>query len=281
LVYHNVRELVNARNRLGRSTPIITWRFLMFEHNVHEIPLAIEGARELGVDQFSADAAWDVSWDDPEIRPATAEPVRLNFKHDFTAPLVENWNPFANELDEDAIERDYGKRWVDSVGVNKVEPPSPERKDTATTCQWLYKSITLDAGGRIFPCCCSPRPNADLTFSHFDVDSEPASIFNSEKHQLSRLFFADPQKIRLPRLRPAWTKTRTAYAANGRKRRIQAAPRSGSTFRRHRACLTPGAWIFFRSSEPPGSSLRTGLGEATDHTAAIQPRLSGRGRFDH
>ncbi len=70
LVFENIRKLVEAKRRLGRPMPIVQWRFLAFEHNVHEIPLAMEKARELGVDQFAAAPAWDVSWDDPNIRPA-------------------------------------------------------------------------------------------------------------------------------------------------------------------------------------------------------------------
>jgi len=62
----------------------------------------------------------------------------------------------------------------------------------------------MDAGGRIFPCECSPRPDADLRFAEFPADSEGGAdaatdpgahgeVFNSGMYQLARRHFADPQ----------------------------------------------------------------------------------------
>jgi len=192
LVYQNVRKLVAARTRLGRSTPIIVWRYLMFEHNTHEIPAAIEKARELGVDQFRADPAWDASWDDPAIRPASDPPICVNFRQDFRTPLLENWNRFPEQLDSTAIESEYERRWTDNLPETQQHPIGH-----GSTCEWLYKSITLDAGARIFPCCCAPRPNADLIFAHLHGESDDADLFNSEKHRISRLFFANPEGYRV------------------------------------------------------------------------------------
>ena len=48
--------------------------------------------------------------------------------------------------------------------------------------------MTLDAGGRIFPCCAAPRPDLDLVFASFDGEGEP---FNSQKYRLARLGFVD------------------------------------------------------------------------------------------
>ena len=56
----------------------------------------------------------------------------------------------------------------------------------------------MDAGGRIFPCCCSPRPNADLNFAQFDAGAS-ADSFNSDKHRRSRLFFENPEDYRADR----------------------------------------------------------------------------------
>src|SRR5262249_53553155 len=65
LVYENIQKLVRAKRALGKGTPVIEWQFLAFEHNAHEIPLAIDTARRLGVNQFALRAPFDVSWDDP------------------------------------------------------------------------------------------------------------------------------------------------------------------------------------------------------------------------
>jgi hypothetical protein len=50
----------------------------------------------------------------------------------------------------------------------------------------------MDAGGRIFPCCASPRPDADLVFAQLNGNAS-ADAFNSAKHQVSRMFFSDPE----------------------------------------------------------------------------------------
>jgi len=50
LVFENIRKLVAAKRRVGKRTAILAWRMLAFEHNIHEIPAAIEKAKELGVD---------------------------------------------------------------------------------------------------------------------------------------------------------------------------------------------------------------------------------------
>jgi MoaA/NifB/PqqE/SkfB family radical SAM enzyme len=190
LVFENIRKLVAAKRRAGRSMPIVTWRFLTFEHNVHEIPMAIEKARELSVDEFQAEPAWDISWDDPDIRPVQVEPVRLKFGPDARKAVVENWNPFPAELAKDAFEFEFDQRWAGKAANTAANGPG-------LTCEYLYKSITMDAGGRIFPCCCSPSGKKDLTFAHFDA--ETGGEFNSDKHQRSRLAFVDPKAYQADR----------------------------------------------------------------------------------
>ncbi len=197
LVFENIRKLVEAKRRLGRSMPILQWRFLAFEHNVHEIPLAMEKARELGVNQFAASPAWDISWDDPDIRPANIEPTIVNFGPDHRAAVTENWNPLRGNLAESALEHEFDQRWTDKAEARSV-PGVTSEPAPGQTCEFLYKSITMDAGGRIFPCCCSPTPNRDLTFAQFDIGSS-GDEFNSDKHQRSRLAFVDPKAYQLDR----------------------------------------------------------------------------------
>ena len=53
LVFGNLRKLAEAKRKLRKRTPVVSWNFLAFEHNQHEIPVAERMARELGVDQFA------------------------------------------------------------------------------------------------------------------------------------------------------------------------------------------------------------------------------------
>ncbi len=47
-----MRKLVDARKRHGTNVPHLLWKYLTFEHNEHEVDLAIRTAEELGVDQI-------------------------------------------------------------------------------------------------------------------------------------------------------------------------------------------------------------------------------------
>lgn len=189
LVFDNIRKLVEAKRRLGTRTPILAWRLLAFEHNIHEIPAAIEKARELGVDTFDAAPAWDISWDDPSILPAKIKPMTVEFGLDCAVEMKKNWNPFPEKLAAAQFDAAFEQRWTDKYSAD-AEPGGP-----GATCEWLYKNITLDSGGRIFPCCCSPTSRADLAFGQF-APGDDTGAFNSAKHRGSRLFFADADAYR-------------------------------------------------------------------------------------
>jgi MoaA/NifB/PqqE/SkfB family radical SAM enzyme len=182
LVFRNIRSLVEARHRLGRG-PIICWQFLVFEHNAHEVDAAIAMARELGVDQIDVRTPFDVSWDDPGIRPAAVQPFSVRLREDLGRSIVENWNPFPDQLDAAAIDAAFEARWPEYADLKPNAAPS------AHMCHWLYKNMVMDATGRVLPCCAAPRPDADLVFDTFD--SESADSFNTEKYRLARLSFAD------------------------------------------------------------------------------------------
>ena len=211
-VLRNLEKLVAAKQRLRRRTPIIAWRFLTFEHNIHEIPVALDMARNLGLDQFLTLSPYDVSWDDPSMRAASVEPVNVNLNLKSEAHILENWNPFSDELATTAIERAFERPWDES-------PDGHIAAENTGVCHWLYKSITIDGGGRMFPCCAPPRPDIELNFARFD-GGETAEPFNSEKYRLARLSFSDPEAYQRERAaRPGerephcanceWTKDRT------------------------------------------------------------------------
>jgi MoaA/NifB/PqqE/SkfB family radical SAM enzyme len=184
VVFGNIRKLVEARRRLGRRTPVIAWRYLTFEHNIHEIPLALKTARQLEVDQFLTLTPYDVSWDDPEIRIAEVETVNLVLNRETEPSVLANWNAFPESLDAEAIGRAFETPWErtgsegNRAAVNR-----------GSSCQWLYRSISMDAGGRILPCCAAPRPDLELVFGGFDGGS--SDVFNTPRYRLARLSFAD------------------------------------------------------------------------------------------
>jgi MoaA/NifB/PqqE/SkfB family radical SAM enzyme len=187
-VFRNIRSLVEARRRLGRGTPVISWQFLAFEHNAHEIDAAIAMARELGVDEMAVRTPFDVSWDEPGIRPAAVKPVGIQFNRDAGRRMIENWNPFPDQLDAAAINAAFNAGWLGQL-AGWPEADAGPRVPSAHVCHWLYKNMVMDATGRVIPCCAAPRPDADLVFDTFHGES--ADSFNTEKYRLARLSFAD------------------------------------------------------------------------------------------
>jgi MoaA/NifB/PqqE/SkfB family radical SAM enzyme len=181
LVLSNVRKLVDAKRKLHKRTPVLSWNFLAFEHNTHEIPLATRMARRLGVDFFRVVNPFDVRWDDPEMRPADVKGGvrRLNWLSISNQP--ENWNPFPDNVDSGAIQRAFENPWNQEAASHS--PPT-----SGHTCHWLYKNMIMDAGGRIMPCCGGPRPDINLVFDTFDgKGSDP---FNSERYRQARAWFS-------------------------------------------------------------------------------------------
>jgi MoaA/NifB/PqqE/SkfB family radical SAM enzyme len=181
LVFSNVRKLVNAKRRLGKRTPVLSWNFLAFEHNAYQIPLAARMARQLGVNHFRVVNPFDVGWDDPEIRPAAVKGGVRRLDWLSIAGQPGNWNPFPESVDASAIARAFESPWNQQAASDA--PPS-----SGHTCHWLYKNIVMDATGRIMPCCGGPRPDTNLVFTTFDGNS--SDPFNSEKYRQARGWFS-------------------------------------------------------------------------------------------
>ncbi len=181
LVYSNIRKLVDAKRRLRKRTPVLSWNFLAFEHNAHEISMAARMARKLGVNQFRIVNPFDVGWDDPDIRPAPVEGRVQLLDWWSIASEADNWNPFPESLDDGAIAGAFEKPW--NLQADGDSPPA-----SGHTCHWLYKNIVMDATGRILPCCGGPRHDTNLVFGSFDGSG--GDVFNSERYRQARSWFA-------------------------------------------------------------------------------------------
>lgn len=181
LALSNIRRLVDAKKKLKSATPTLSWNILAFEHNVHEIPQAASLARQLGVNQFRVVDPFDVSWDDPAIRPAPKQGEVRRFDWVSASNRPDNWNPFPESLESEAIGTAFSQAWESHVGVDADEPSGGH------TCRWLYENMIMDATGRILPCCGAPNKDGGLIFANVDKDEDP---FNSEKYQEARRFFS-------------------------------------------------------------------------------------------
>lgn len=180
LVLGNVAKLVDAKKKLANRTPLLSWNFLAFQHNSHEIPAAEKMARRLGFNYFRVVKPFDVSWDDPEVRPAEVKPYVRRLDWTSSNPS-ENWNPLPQDLASETIAAAFERGFNLSTSGDRAG-------SSGHTCHWLYKNMVMDASGRVLPCCGAPRPDAKLIFGKVDgTDRDP---FNVERYRQARAFFA-------------------------------------------------------------------------------------------
>ena len=144
LAFENILKLVDAKKRLGKETPILRWQYLAFEHNAHEIPAAREIAAALGVDQFTVETPFDVSWDVSNVRVAKdVPPSNHELREGTEDAFSRNWDFDLKGTAKEAIEREFAAQWTSRLAA----PSEPLSACAAHTCSWLYKSMVMDANG--------------------------------------------------------------------------------------------------------------------------------------
>jgi MoaA/NifB/PqqE/SkfB family radical SAM enzyme len=193
VVYRNIENLVRAKRTLGKGTPVLRWQFLAFEHNAHEIPLAFKTAKALGVDQFAVETPFDVAWDDPGVQPAAVPPMKSELDSGAEEKFSENYAVQSDKMATETIEREFEALWADKLLERRKRQPAGMKLQVLPsehTCHWLYKTMVMDANGRILPCCAAPHSAGELVFSTL-THTRPGDCFNSELYQEARLFFAD------------------------------------------------------------------------------------------
>jgi MoaA/NifB/PqqE/SkfB family radical SAM enzyme len=152
LVYHNMREVIEAKKRLRSRTPVVEWQFIVFKHNEHQMDDARRLARELGVDRLR--------FRSPGLQYSKVANLELG---DQWLPA----NPAYWELHPGVL-RKQGYLWD--------EP-----------CFYLWRSMTINPGGGIAACCIVYNEKQDFgNLLHGDLNT----IWNSEKYRRSRALYA-------------------------------------------------------------------------------------------
>lgn len=198
LVISNLRYLVETKRRLGSYTPVLHWQFLVFEHNRHEVERVIELAREIGVNQLALAQPFEVGWDDPDVfADKTWVSRTLIFDLDERA-RARSLARMSDDLDREAIGRHYAVAWSDRLADSDKTQAEKHAPGAAMSgerpCNWLYKSLTMDAHGRVLPCARPPTKNGDLIFSSHD-QRDP---FNSPMHLYARALSSGAEPARTP-----------------------------------------------------------------------------------
>ncbi len=131
LALANVAKLVAARKRAGARRPRVTWQFLVFRHNQHEVEAARAKARELGVDFHARGAGLGVAGETPHRAPSSSEALTW---------LVDD------------------PRWPESRAYFDVAQPYLEERH----CWWLWKALVVSPNGSAPPCCCTFEERDDV-----------------------------------------------------------------------------------------------------------------------
>lgn len=152
-VMSNIKKIVAAKTKFDMRSPRLIWQFLTFEHNVAEIPLAREIAKDLGVEVITFSEPYDVSWGDPTLAVDNQHLGKTIFseytKDEHNVAITVEYIEHNSSL----IEKLHDHSWREMIDNNDnystVKP--------GNRCPWLYKNIVMDALGRILPCCYAPE----------------------------------------------------------------------------------------------------------------------------
>jgi MoaA/NifB/PqqE/SkfB family radical SAM enzyme len=175
LVIQNLKDLVELKRRSGSKYPIIEWRFLVFEHNQHELADILSAAQEIGVDLvefFYGNAPLQTQGDQVRRSTLTKLPVAA-----VSGPLIDE---LGQRRDTFLRRRLSGKR----VTRSAFTPDSKLYK-----CDWLYMGGMYYADGHVGPCCVVGNQKTD--FGSLEDAPGYQEIWNGAKYRSARNHFKD------------------------------------------------------------------------------------------
>lgn len=153
---NNMVALVKKKKELGRDNPYVSWQFLVFRHNEHEVENARALAQDIGVDHIGITKAFI---GDPEWFPSS--------------PLYSH----------------YAVNGGDGGNGNKGAHTSDLFKQPqAAMCDWPWETLVVNPNGSVSVCCSVEDEKDDFG----NIFSSPLSeIWNGPMYQLSRKYIKD------------------------------------------------------------------------------------------
>jgi MoaA/NifB/PqqE/SkfB family radical SAM enzyme len=145
LVVRNLIRLVRRKRELGLRYPLIEWRFLLFEHNGHEIETTMQLAGEIGVDLL-------------EFFPGSAPAGGAVRPYHGAAPPRPVLGP---ALDEGLARRETAlQRHL--ADANPWPGAAADLIDQPRKCDWHYLGGMIYPDGAVGPCCVSVDAHHDF-----------------------------------------------------------------------------------------------------------------------
>jgi MoaA/NifB/PqqE/SkfB family radical SAM enzyme len=123
LVVDNMRRIVETKRALGRSNPTVTWRYLVFRFNEHELDEASRLAEDIGVDRIV-------------FAPAYLDEGRFPVSDELKQEMSD-WAP-------------KDEAWIRYEGAPTDESASAKPRKR---CDWHYVSAAVNPDGSVAPCC--------------------------------------------------------------------------------------------------------------------------------
>lgn len=156
LVCENMRRFVEAKRGMGSTSPLITWQFLVFGYNEHEVEQARAMASEIGVDRIVVRQAF-LDVDRYPLAPEEKE-------------TIANWKP--------------------KTTLYQIETGGPEK--IHSRCGWHYTSSAINWDGTVAPCCTVFEKQHD--FGVLGKNGGYMEIVNNEAFRSVRERFAGKRK---------------------------------------------------------------------------------------
>jgi len=172
LVVGNMLRLIKRRDELGLKYPLIQWRYLVFQHNVHEIDAVRALAREYKVDLLEF-AEGFAPIDDPTA-PVNRLP-KFEVHPTITGPAL------------DAAKRSKNTAMRRMLLQQEHEHRLPPDNLKFQKCDWHYFSSYWYPNGGVGPCCIATDISED--FGHISYDNDFADVWNGPQYSDARALF--------------------------------------------------------------------------------------------
>lgn len=172
LVVNNMLRMIRRRDELGLKYPLIQWRFLVFEHNEHEVDEVRRQAKEFNVDLLEF-AEGFAPRNDPDAPVRRLE--QFNVKRPVTGPALD-----AATRSKNTIMR---RMLLQQPHEHNVPPDHLKFQK----CDWHYFSSYWYPNGGVGPCCIATDISED--FGHITLENDFAAVWNGPEYRDARALF--------------------------------------------------------------------------------------------
>lgn len=160
-VMENLRILLEKRQQLERVNPYISWQFLVFRHNEHEIEDVKIIAKDMGIDNVGITKAFigDKDWMPKNKEYCNYDVGKIKETEKDTSPTSGYFKP----------------------------PQNPY-------CDWLWDAIVINSNGSVSPCCSVEDEKDDFGNIFHTTFKE---IWNSAKYKAARKYVRDKKSVNI------------------------------------------------------------------------------------